>query len=494
MPPPSIGRSTLAVLPIALASRGLAFAVPLAVAMWFGVGVVTDAWYWALAFPTFAMVLAASSLGTAATPVVAAVRRADGDARAAVEAFVGSLASWTALGSLAAAALVAAAGPAALDRLTDFPVETRVLAARYLWELVPFVALNASGTVLRVTAEVFGHFRGVAATPAIRASAVILATGALLGPLGADALAWGLVVGEAVQFAWWARLLAASGLRPRPNLHRPAGVRRVGADLLPILAGEVLVALNLVVDKGFAAWLPTGAVATLEFADRARVIPQTLLDSTLLMVAFATWSNLHAGQRTAEARAAVGRALRWVIALGAPPVAGLFIGRVALVRLLYERGAFLAADTEATARVLAGYAPGILPGLLGTLAVRAHVVERRLRPVVVLGVVSVLLNAGLDALLLRPMGTAGLALSTSLVTGAVAGAWLVLTLPRLPRGPWGAPLAVLAGSVGVAALVELLGGPPERVTDPRLWLAALPCFALLGLGWRAARAEGEEAP
>ena len=189
-------------------------------------------------------------------------------------------------------------------------------------------------------------------------------------------------------------------------------------------------------------------------------------------------------------RAAVGRSLRWVIALGAPPVAGLFIGRVALVRLLYERGAFLAGDTEATARVLAWYVPGILPGLLGTLAVRAHVVERRLRPVVVLGVVSVLLNAGLDALLLRPMGTAGLALSTSLVTGTVAGAWLALTLPRLPRGRWGPPLGVLVGSVAVAALVELLGGPPPRVTDLRLWLAALPCFALLGLGWRASRAEG----
>ena len=117
----------------------------------------------------------------------------------------------------------------------------------------------------------------------------------------------------------------------------------------------MLVALNLVVDKAFAGTLETGSVATLEYADRARVIPQTLLESTLVMVAYATWSNLRASGRIAHARRAVDQALRWTLALSAAPVAGMFIGRHVLVSLLYERGAFTAEDTAATAGVLAWY-------------------------------------------------------------------------------------------------------------------------------------------
>ncbi|MEC7948801.1 MAG: hypothetical protein VX265_14635, partial [Myxococcota bacterium] len=71
-----VGWTSAVLVPIALASRGAAFLVPLVIAMWFGVGDITDAWYWALAFPTFALVLASTSLGTAATPAMAQVRTA----------------------------------------------------------------------------------------------------------------------------------------------------------------------------------------------------------------------------------------------------------------------------------------------------------------------------------------------------------------------------------------------------------------------------------
>ncbi len=73
--PPTVGRTSALLVPLARVSRGLAFVVPLVVAMWFGVGEVTDAWYWALAFPTFALVLASTALGTAATPAIAQVCR-----------------------------------------------------------------------------------------------------------------------------------------------------------------------------------------------------------------------------------------------------------------------------------------------------------------------------------------------------------------------------------------------------------------------------------
>ncbi|RME27450.1 MAG: hypothetical protein D6798_04510 [Deltaproteobacteria bacterium] len=487
-----VGRTSLLLVPIALLSRGLAFAVPAVIALWFGVGPVTDAWYWSLALPTFTLVLASTALGTAAIPALARVRQ---EVPARLPIFIGSLQCWAALGSGAFGLLVCLLAGPALAVVTEFPPETVSLARAFLWELVPFMVLTTAGAVARVANEVHGNFVAVAMTPMVRAGVVIASTWLLLAPLGPHALPWGLVLGEAVQFLfWWGVLGWRDGVWPRPSLRLDPALLGVGRDLAPILAGEVLVALNLVVDKAFAAMLPPGSVATLEFADRARVIPQTLLESTLLMVAYARWSNLFAAGRRVRARAEVARSLRWVIVLAAPMLAGMFIGRQALVALLFQRGAFQAADTLATARVLGWYLPGVLPNLVGILAVRAHIVERNLRLVLVLGVVSVVVNLVLDALLLRPFGLAGLALSTTLNMTLVPGLYL-WALRRTWAGPveagarraWGRTGALLAASVAVAAAVELTVGPPASIASPALWIAALPCLLLLALGWQLSR-------
>ena len=332
-----VGRTSLLLVPIALASRGAAFGVPLVIAWWFGINTVTDAWFWALAFPTFILVLASTAMGTAATPILAETRTQEADQLGRV---IGGMVGWTAIVSGLAGVAICLAGPLILSGITDFDVETRDMAAQFLWELLPFMILTATGSVLRVSCEVHEIFYGVAVTPLVRATMVIAVTWGLLPSLGAHALPWGLVAGEAIQFVWWAFLLARAGVRFRLGAHLHPRIQQMGKDLIPILGGEALVTLNLVVDKVFAAWLPSGSVATLEFADRARVIPQTLLESTLLMVAYATWSNLRAQDRLEEARHAVDQSLRWVIALAAPILAGLFIGRHVLIQVLFEHDQF----------------------------------------------------------------------------------------------------------------------------------------------------------
>ena len=171
-------------MPVALASRGAAFLVPLAIAMWYGVGAITDAWYWALAFPTFALVLASTSLGTAATPAMATVRQQE---PGRLPRFIGGLLVWTALGSALVGLGVCLCGPLLLARLTDFPPPTRSMAARFLWELLPFMVLTSAGAVLRVANEVHGRFGGVAVTPLLRATAVIAATWSLMPLVGPHA-------------------------------------------------------------------------------------------------------------------------------------------------------------------------------------------------------------------------------------------------------------------------------------------------------------------
>jgi len=491
-PAKGIGHTSARLVPLALLARGAGFLVPAAVALWFGVGPVTDAWYWALALPTFALVLAGSSLATTATPALARLRSQD---PTLLPGALGALLAWAALAALAAGALVALGAGAALPAISGFSAPTIALTRRLLWELVPAMVLVATGAGLRSACEVHGCFRAVTLGPLIRALTIIATTGLLLRPLGPHALPAGLAAGELVQdLAWGLALARGPGLRPRLALRLPALVRQVGRDLLPVLGGEILVALNPVVDKAFAATLPAGAVATLEYADRARVIPQTLLESTLVMVAFATWSALHARGDRDAARAGIGASLRWVLALGAPALAGMFIGRRVLVGLLFERGAFTHADTLAAAAVLAWYLPGVLPTLLGILAVKAHVLERNLRLVLILGGLSAAANALLDRLLVGPLGLAGLALSTTAVAILVPALYLGLLLRGWGRSSRkqalqgvGAAVVLALAAVILAATVELSRGAPEHLADPTLWGAAGACVGLLLVGRRLAR-------
>ncbi len=479
-----VGRTALLLVPLALLSRGVAFLVPVAVARWFGVGSATDAWFWALSFPTFLLVLASTAVGTASLPAIAAAHAED---KGRLEPLLGGLLVRAGLGALAVGLGIAALGPVLLPILTNFDFQTQSLARDFLWALVPFMGLTCMSAVLRVTCEVLGRFQAVALTPLLRAGVVIALMGALRGTISAYALPVGLAAGELAQLLLWAAIARRSGIRLRPTLGLDPAVRQVGRDLALILGGEVLVALNLVIDKGFAAALPLGSVATLEYADRARVIPQTLLESSLLMVAFATWSNLRAAGRHEEARASMGAALRWTLALAAPVLAGMYIGRVVLVRLMFERGAFLPADTQATAAVLAWFIPGILPNLLGILAVRAHVVERNLRLVFSLGAVSVALNSTGNMLLMGPMGLPGLALATTLTNLVVPAIYLWHLRGKIGgEGGFAAPVALALLAAGVAAAVELGPGAPQTLWSPVLAVSAVLCLALLGLGLRIA--------
>ncbi len=474
-----VGRTALLLVPLALLSRGVAFLVPVAVARWFGVGTATDAWFWALSFPTFLLVLASTAVGTASLPAIA---RAWAEDRGRMPDLVGGLLLWAGSGALAVGGIIAALGPLLLPALTNFDFQTQMLARGFLWALVPFMGLTCVSAVLRVTCEVLGRFQAVATTPLLRAGVVIAVMGALRPALGPYALPVGLAAGELAQLLLWTWISRQAGVRARLSWSLDPSVRQVGRDLALILGGEVLVALNLVIDKGFAASLPPGSVATLEYADRARVIPQTLLESSLLMVAFATWSNLRAAGKLEEARESMGAALRWTLALASPVLAGMYIGRVVLVRLMFERGAFRPEDTEATAAVLAWFVPGILPNLLGILAVRAHVVERNLRLVFGLGAVSVLTNTAGNLALMGPMGLSGLALATTLTNVLVPGLYLWKLRGMIGGGGWGPAVGVALCSAAIAAGVELGPGAPRALWSPTLLLSALGCFALLGLG------------
>jgi putative peptidoglycan lipid II flippase len=484
----SIGRTTLLLAPIALIARTVAFFVPVVVARVYGVQPETDAFFWALSVPTFLLVLASMAVATVLVPPLARLRA---HAPAEVPRFLGAALTYAGLGTLVFGVGFALVAPAILRATTTFDVPTRALAARACWELLPLLVAVALASVVRTACEVYGRFRVTVGAPLLRATVVIAL---LLSAPGEGVSRWLTIAfsaGMVAELTLLAGTLVGGGVRVSPSLRAPADLRDAARAVAPVLTGEAMVALNLVVDKAFAANLGPGAVSLLEYADRAQMIPRTVLESTLVTVAFNAWARTRAAGDVQEQQRAVSRALLWLLLLAPPVLAGMSIGRVALIELLYGGGAFSDEDVARTASALDAFLPGVLFSLLGALVVKAHILDGRIRLVLALGVLSFTMNAALDALLVRAWGLPGLATATSLTTVTVTAISLTFLAPSLrgtmpSRAVAGAgALAAAAAAFGVGA--RLAGFAPGRVSDPALWAASIPCFVLLAAGALRAR-------
>ncbi len=483
----SVGRQSLVLAPFAIAARGVAFFIPALLARWFGVDAVTDAFYYALGTSNFLLVLGAVAVGTVLVPALADLRATEPGRQSA---FLGAAAGWSMVGAIGIGGGAALSFPVLLPLITGFDTATQANASQFAWELVPFVAIVAFNAVVRAAVEVHGRYVRSAVSPVVR-TAALLGVAGLMREGGAATLPVAMAAGATAEAGWLVLSLSGTGVRPLPRLAMPAELRLAGMALLPVLTGESMVALNVWVDRLFAGALAVGTVSMLEYADRARVIPQTLLEGSLLVVAFNAWARARAEGAGVERHRAVATTLWWVAILAPPVLGGMFVGRVALIRLLFEGDAFTPAHTVPTATALGAFLPGVYCSLLGALVMKAHIIERRYRLVMRLGALSFLLNLALDVALFRPFGLPGLAAATSLTNLVAAGAALVALLPELRGQLPGRALAVVPVVLGLSLLLALpsVSSPPTSVTDPTLWLTAIPFVALLvGAAWRARRA------
>lgn len=488
----SVGRTSLLLAPLALLGRAAAFFLPVVLAAWFGVSAQMDAFYYALNVPTFLLVLLATAVGTVLVPGFAAVLQRAPEQQSA---WLSAAATWAVGLSLALGGLTALALPLVLG-LTQFDGSTQALAVRIFCQLLPFLGVNVLCAVVKAGCDVHGRFREGAAAPLWRAVGIV-GSAYLLRGYGPGVLPIPLTVGHTVEVLWLVWVLRRAGVRLWPTLTAPRELWDAGRALGLVLVGETLFAANTVVDKQFAAALPAGSVSILEYADRARLIPMTLLESSLLVVAFATWARARAAGDERGFHRAVSTAIWWVVLLAPPVLGGMVVGREAMVAALFEHGVFTPADTPPTAAALGAFLPGVLATLCASLCIKAHVVAGRPRAVLALGVLSFVINITLNALFMGPFGLVGLAWST---TGAgltvAAAAWMMFPAEAraaLPARRWGVAAGLLAGTAALTVAAVTTAPAPASVLEPRLWAWAVPFVVLLAAGaWTARAAQAAE--
>ncbi len=420
---------------LTVAGKGVSFVKDAVVARTFGTSDAMDAFVLAFGFLGFAASVLGGGLPEAFLPHYAELKHRRGLRRAqrlAVQGVLGQLASLAAV-----AALLWLAAPAVIELTArGFAPEKKALAADLMRRLLPFLLCYGLSFQLAIWLRADKNFALSAAAPMI-VPVVILA--ALFSGASIDHLVTGTVWGSALQLlvlAWMVTRTLPKQARWRRDTLRlwEPSLRKSGRDALPYLLAGVVYSSAAVVDQAMAAaFLPAGAVSVLSYSDKLVGILLALTAMPAGEVLFPYFADTVARRDWAGLKAQLKRAVLMVGGFSVPATLCLCLLAPLVVGLLFERGAFTAEDTARVAAVLRIAVFQVPFYILGTLCSRVVVSLQATRFILVMSVFSMLLNAGLNWLLMRPFGAPGIALSTVLVA-MLSSALVTVYVLRQIRG------------------------------------------------------------
>ena len=387
----------------------------LVVARWFGRGDALDAFLIAFLLPSFLVNLVAGSFNAAVIPTFIQVREREGD-EAAQRLFSGVMV--VSLGLLVGVSVLAGIlAPYYLPLLgSGFSPAKLMLTRRLLYALLPFIAL--SGLAVNWVAVLnAGEYFGLPALSAIMTPLCAMTFIMLLGRhWGIFALAAGTVTGVALQGALLAWMLRRRDIQLALRWYglNPA-LRQVIGQYAPMLAGALLMGSTELINQSMAAMLEPGSVAALNYARKMVTVFIVVGATPLGTAALPYFSQMVARHDWGGCRRILKSYVRSIALVTIPITLVMVFLSHPLIGILFQRGAFTAADTKVVGRVLAFLALQIPFYLAAQLGVRFISALKRNSVLMVIAGINLVVNVIFNLILMKYEGVAGIALSTSLV-------------------------------------------------------------------------------
>ncbi|MBA3341408.1 MAG: murein biosynthesis integral membrane protein MurJ [Gemmatimonadaceae bacterium] len=186
----------------------------------------------------------------------------------------------------------------------------------------------------------------------------------------AELVAWASVVGSALQFGVQIPLVLRLTRGTRPHLDfSSASARGVFRNFVPAFVARGVVQISAFVDSFIASWLPTGAVATLAYAQVLYTLPVSLFGMAVSAAELPVMSSA-AGTQDEVASYLRGRldgGLERIAFFIIPSVVAFFALGDVVAAALYESGRFGRAESVWVWQVLAGSTVGLLASTWGRL-------------------------------------------------------------------------------------------------------------------------------
>jgi putative peptidoglycan lipid II flippase len=285
--------------------------------------------------------------------------------------------------------------------------------------------------------------------------------GPRLGIAPITGMAWGVVLGGALQLCWQLPSLRRLGFGFRPRFDwSHSGLRHIISLMGPAIIGSAAVQVNVVVNTNFASSIVDprtggdGPVSWLQYAFRFMQLPLGLFGVAIASAMLPSISRSAASGNLEEFRKTVSRSVGMVLLLTVPSSVGLMILGRGMIGLIYQGGKFDAYSAHQTALALSCYAIGLAGYAAVKVLAPAFYALGSARAPMLVSIASIAINFLVAWSLTHHtrLGHAGLALATSGVS-LFASVALFWTLRERIAGIHGRALLRSAWKIGLASAV-----------------------------------------
>jgi putative peptidoglycan lipid II flippase len=405
-----------------LLSRGAGFTRDMMMAAYLGAGPVADAFNVAFSLPNmFRRFFAEGAFNMAFVPMFAKKLEGGEDpmgfARTAFSGMTALLLVVSIIGTFAMPWLVWAM---ASGFVGDARFDLAVTYGRIGFCYLAFISLVA---LLSGILNAHGRFTEAGFVPVLM-NLMFIAAMLMAVQAGWDmglTLAWTVPLTGVAQLAFTWVAAARIGYRLWPGLPRlTPDLKHLFTIAAPALLAGGVVQINLLVGRTVASHTE-GAISWLVYADRLYQLPLGVVGIAIGTVLLPDLSRrLRAGD-AAGGRDSFNRGAEFALALTLPAAVALCVIALPLVQVLYQRGAFTATDSAATALVLAIYGAGLPAFVLHKVLQPLFYAREDSRRPFRYAVMAMVLNAAIAVGLMPLIGFAAAALATTLAGWVMVG-------------------------------------------------------------------------
>ena len=429
-------RGFAAVASITLLSRVLGFVRDVLIAAVLGTSAVADAFFVAFRVPNmFRRLFAEGAFDAAFIPLFAKRLHAEGPP--AAQAFAGQalagltlvLVVFTVLAEIAMPWLMLLLAPGFASDAAKF--DLAVMLARIALPYLVFMSLVAlySGVL-----NAFGRFAIAALASTLLNVVLIIVLLALVAfrsgqTTAGIALAWAITASGVLQVIVVSLAAARIGMRvPIERPHLTPDMRRLMTLSAPGVIAGGMAQLTMVIST-IIATLQDRVVSWLYYVDRIFQLPLGVIGVAIGVVLLPDLSHkLRSGDHDAVL-ASENRALEFALLLTMPAAIALFIASGPIMCVLFQRGAFTAADTQATAAMLSALALGLPAYVMIKVLHPSYFAREDTKTPMIYAGVAMASTAILSFVLFLAVGATGIAIA-SMLSGWINVGLLIATLKR----------------------------------------------------------------
>lgn len=347
----------------------------------------------------------------------------------------------------------------ALSQMSVVPERWQVGAGLSAW-LLPYMWFICLAAIVSAGLNLLDRFAAAALTPVLLNLSMIGAIGAgfLFTDDRAVLVRWlcgGVLVGGALQLLVPAWDFARQGWRPRIERESMPELAELWRLFLPGLMGAAILQVNILVSRLLAYSLNESAASLLYLSSRLMELPLGIFTVAVATVFFPQLAKAQAAGNRVGFAHSMASGMRLVVGISLPAGVGLCVLGRPILDLLFQWGAFDAADVAATLPLIVIYGAGLAFYSAATFATRGLHAGKDMRTPVRIAAWCLLINALSGLILMQFFGASGLA-AANVIAAVVQAIMLWQALSRSRSELAKHALWTAFGKIAVASV--LMGG------------------------------------